>query len=144
MIIDLRTLEDHTHFHVINGDYDAYIKTINGKKHMHIIATGADFQLTGNEKLDVLIKKKHMTITEFMEWLQHQSKETRLVRMRMKDITEDEDCWEYKNELLLFDDCRYVWYNEYRGDFDRGNPVIEILGCAPISSLSLPGPRFFK
>lgn len=60
MIMDLRTLEDNTHFYVINGNYDACIKTIDGKKYMHIISTGVDFRLTGNELLDVRIKKKKM------------------------------------------------------------------------------------
>lgn len=58
---DLRTLEDGTKFHVENGMWNGYIFSRSGIKYMHVIATGADIKLTGNERLIVTIIGKETT-----------------------------------------------------------------------------------
>lgn len=55
--IDLRTLEDGTRFHVINGEWTGYVFSQDNEKHIHIDATNKDKKLNGNEDLIIKIIK---------------------------------------------------------------------------------------
>ena len=55
MKIDLRTLKHGTDIYVINGAWYGKVVERNGKKYLHIKATGEYVILSGDEDLDVEI-----------------------------------------------------------------------------------------
>jgi len=55
---DLRTLEDGTAFHVVNGNWDGHIFVKDDKKYVHVNKTGMDKEISGNEQLTIKIKKR--------------------------------------------------------------------------------------
>lgn len=80
-----------------------------------------------------------MNIKQFREWLDKQSVETRLVRMRTKHQEHEE--WTYDTEILEVDtsvDGNYVWLN----DWDEGQQYVEILSCIPVDSVFMIEGRF--
>ena len=52
---DLRTLEDGTHFRVINGECTGYVFSINDEKYVHVDATNREYKITGNEDLIIVL-----------------------------------------------------------------------------------------
>lgn len=55
MKVDMRTLNNGIVFHVINGNWNGYIFSKNGKKYMHIYGLNDDRPLSGFEDLYIKI-----------------------------------------------------------------------------------------